>query len=250
MSDAKRAGGQPTPVRVFQARTVSPREGYERWAPTYGEIVTAVWQLDEEAVRALGPAVGGRRLLDAGCGPVIRLSHDTANRELAVGIDFVPAMLRQARWRSGFAGPLAAADILALPFRASSFDLIWCRLVLGHVEDLDGAYRALSAVAEPLATLVVTDMHPLPLRNGHERSFRDAAGRLWSVQSHPYTAADHAEAASRHGWRVECEEELRVGPAVREVYERANVPDRYAAHLGMPLVLGLRFRLARRAVRR
>ena len=41
---------------------------------------------------------------------------------------------------------VAAADIATLPFEPSAFDLIWCRLVLGHLADPMPAYREMAGL--------------------------------------------------------------------------------------------------------
>lgn len=171
-----------------------------------------------------------------------------------VGVDLVPAMLTASRNESGLrtaiAGrpriELAAGDVLALPLAAARFDVVWCRLVLGHVppEDLSRAYAELARVATPGATLVVTDFHPAAVAAGHRRTFRDAAGSVHEVRHHVHAPEGHERAARPAGWRLERRLEPGVGPEVRGYYERAGRLDRYQTDLGLPLVLALAFTLA------
>src|SRR5665213_911485 len=112
---------------------LAAREAYRLWAPTYaGE--TAVSFLDEELTSALSPPLCDKRLLDAGCGIGRRLAR--GRQALTVGVDASPDMLA-----AGEATGVAAADVRALPFAAREFDLISCRLVLGHLSDPGPAYR-------------------------------------------------------------------------------------------------------------
>src|SRR5690606_10510343 len=91
----------------------------------------------------------------------------------------------------------------ALPLRDGVFDLVWCRLVAGHIAGLPALYRELARVCRPGAVLVVTDFHPAAVRAGHERTFRDAAGRIHAVEHHVHEAEDHERAACAAGLALE-----------------------------------------------
>jgi len=216
-----------------------PRTGYRLWAPHYhGE--TAVSALEAGGVERITPPLAGRALLDAGCGTGRRLA-DAHGVRFSAGVDLVPEMLRAGR-RHGAVAPMAAADLRALPLRSALFDVIWCRLVLGHLWDPAPAYAELARVAAPVgAVLVVSDFHPAAVAAGHARTFRDAGGRLHVLEHHVHTAASHERAAKGAGWRLRVCQELAVGPAIRSFYEEAGVLAAYRAQLGLPLVLLLRF---------
>jgi malonyl-CoA O-methyltransferase len=238
------------------------RQAYRLWAPRY-HSETAVSALERQAVDDATPALAGRALLDAGCGTGRRLERpDLASARLVVGIDLVFDMIRAgarprtARAASAPATPgtpatpeaarsgaawLAAADVRALPLRDGLFDVVWCRLVLGHVPAVGPAYAELGRVAADSARLVMTDFHPVAAAAGHTRSFRDDADVVHSIEHHVHTADRHIEAAHRSGWRVHECADLRVGPEIRSFYEAAGALDRYHAQLGMPLVLMLVF---------
>jgi len=159
----------------------------------------------------------------------------------AVGVDLVPEMLQAGRARRPAGPPLVAGDVTALPLRDGSFDLVWCRLVAGHLPALDGLYRELARVCRPDGCVVVTDFHPAAARAGHDRTFRDAAGRVRAVEHHVHDPEAHERAAAAAGLALDARLDAAVGPEVRPFYERARALDRYEAHLGLPLVLALRF---------
>ncbi|HEX6908925.1 MAG TPA: class I SAM-dependent methyltransferase, partial [Longimicrobium sp.] len=145
---------------------LAPREAYRLWAPVY-EGETAVSFVDDRLVGALTPPLRGRRLLDAGCGTGRRL-RDAGDAALVAGADLTPEMLACGRRADGPAPALlAAADVRALPFAARAFDVVWCRLVVGHLPTLHQAYGELARVCRPGGTVIVTDFHPEAARAGH-----------------------------------------------------------------------------------
>lgn len=215
--------------------TLAPRDAYRLWAPSY-ERETAVSALDQALVRKLTPPLAGLRLLDAGCGTGRRLRD--AGAALAVGVDLTPEMLAASASARG----LAAADVRALPFAAASFDVVWCRLVIGHLTRVDAVHAELARVCRPGGTVVVTDFHPDAAAAGHRRTFRDSAGTVREIEHHLHTPADHAAAASLAGLHPVAREEGDVGPLLEPFYERAGRLDAYREQRGLKLVLALAFR--------
>ena len=220
--------------------TLPPREAYRLWAPGYQQE-NAITTLEDAAVRQLTPPLAGRTLLDVGCGTGRRLHTGGAPPKRAVGVDLVFEMLTAARSARAAPTRVIAADLRALPLSAAAFDVVWCRLVLGHLPDLDAAYRELARVAQPGSSLIVSDFHPAAVAAGHTRTFRDAAGTLHAVEHHVHSPVRHVFAAARAGWRCTTGSEPTVGPEVRSFYESAGKLDRYEAQHGLPLVLVLAF---------
>lgn len=260
------------------AAALAPREAYRLWAPVY-EGETAVSFLDNLLVSALTPPLHGLRILDAGCGTARRLRaiRDAALRAgadltwemLAAGTassedgdrsidDAVRAADRDRALdhdrvadsnpsvdRDRAASPiLAAADVRALPFASAAFDVVWCRLVIGHLPSVDAVYAELARVCRPGGTVIVTDFHPEAALAGHTRAFRDASGHLHHVEHHIHLPEDHRRAASAAGLDLAEVRDGAVGPELRPFYERAGRLDRYEADAGLPIVLALAFRRA------
>ena len=212
------------------------RDGYRLWAPSY-EQETAVSLLERDAVEALGVPVAGRRLLDVGCGTGRRL-RETDGAALRVGVDLTPEML--ARDTSGLT--LSAADARALPFADASFDVVWCRLVLGHVGEVGAAYRELARVCSAGGSVVVTDFCVEASAAGHRRTFRDARGAVHELEHHTRSAEAHVATASHAGLALAARRVGAVDERVEPLYAAAGRSAAYAEQRGLPLVLALAFR--------
>jgi malonyl-CoA O-methyltransferase len=214
---------------------LSAREAYGLWAAHY-QAETATSALEDQVVRAMAIATKGRALLDVGCGIGRRL--DASAAPAPVGVDLTPTMLAHAA--PGL--QLAAADVCALPFATGSFDLVWCRLVIGHVRDLSRAYGELARVCRRGGDVLVTDFHPAAVAAGHRRTFRDAAGTVREIEHQVHSPDDHARAATAVGLAERVRRAGEVGPSIRAFYESTGRLTAYDAQLGLPLVLAFSWR--------
>jgi malonyl-CoA O-methyltransferase len=222
---------------------VNVLDGYRRWAPSYSDE-TAISYLEDQLVSAMTPPLCGLRLLDAGCGTGRRLRYCGASS--AAGLDASREMLAAGVAKDGSLGAiqLVVGDVRAMPFDARAFDVVWCRLVLGHLPRIDEAYAEFARVADIGATVIVSDFHPAAHEAGHRRSFR-AGGQVVELEHHVHRPEDHVEAAHRAGLALNEIREAEIGNDVREFYDRAGKGGAYPDHLGLPVVLALSLRRER-----
>lgn len=188
-------------------------------------------QIDElldESLRPRGPeflfeVAGGlgvdasSRVLDIGSGNgrhVIELARRFGCR--TIGVEFVWDYLS-----SGFpdledvranepevAARLAVAQgsISALPFPEGTFDLVWSRDMLVHIEDLRGALLECRRVLRPGGAMVIFQMFATPWLEPGE------AERLWPALAVVEANVDPARfeaVVGEAGWSIERREELR-----------------------------------------
>lgn len=208
-------------------------QAYRLWAPSYADE-TAISLLENALAAELSPPVPGKRLLDAGCGTGRRLIGQQAS--LAVGVDRCQDMLMAGGERR-----VAVADIRALPFPADSFDVIWCRLVLGHIGDPVPAYRELARVCRPGGMLFVSDFHADAVAAGHSRSFRDKSGQLYGVEHYVHDANSHVQTAQEAGFATRNRQDGKIDSRVEYLYVRAGCEAQYKRDLGLRVVAAFLF---------
>lgn len=206
---------------------------YRLWAPTYADE-TAISLLENDLAEELSPPVSGTRLLDAGCGTGRRFYG--RQDAIAVGVDRCHEMLMAGGERR-----VAVADVRGLPFVDAFFDVVWCRLVLGHIDDPAPAYRELARVCRLGGSLFVSDFHPDAAAAGHSRSFRDKSGQLYAVKHHVHEAGSHMEAAREAGFAVRRGHHGKIGDRVEHLYIRAGRHAQYRQDLGLPVVAAFLF---------
>jgi ubiquinone/menaquinone biosynthesis C-methylase UbiE len=111
------------------------------------------------------PDLHGLRFLEVGCGDGPYLTWVSQGHiECALGVDLSPRILLEAKKRVQAEGHaesvhLAAADAVALPFAAESFDLVLASQVIEHVPDDAAALRAMRRVLRPGGLLVISTDH-------------------------------------------------------------------------------------------
>ena len=208
---------------------LSAREGYRLWAPTYG-AETAISFLDEQLAMQMLDGLPREQLLDAGCGTGRRLAGISG----AIGVDSSPEMIAASS-----ATNLMVADVRALPFPPGRFDMVWCRLVLGHLADPMPAYRELARVCRPHGHVFVTDFHSDAVAAGGKRTFRDQEGGLHEVEHHVH---DHLKMAGATGLALLERRDAGVGLAVRDFYAHAGKLSLYEKDHGLKLVDAFLFR--------
>jgi malonyl-CoA O-methyltransferase len=220
----------------MSAAVLSARAAYPLWAASYDQE-NVVTTLEDAAVAQLTPSLEGKRILDAACGTARRL-RDRGQPSVRVGVDLVPEMLQQSH---GNGIELITGDVRQLPVVSAAFDVVWCRLAIGHVAELELVYNELARALAPGGTLIVTDFHPAAVAAGHTRSFRNADGELITVDHHVHDRDAHAAAAHAAGLAQRDVSEARIGPTVQHLYAQAGASARYERDLGLPLVLALSY---------
>jgi ubiquinone/menaquinone biosynthesis C-methylase UbiE len=113
--------------------------------------------------------LNGARVLDVGCSFGRHLLNFTLHGAAACGVDFQHNYLRLSRPFAARHGvttlTLARAKAEHLPFRSGAFDVVFCRLVINYVSNIDATIGEFTRVLRPGGTLVlIVDPIEIPLR--------------------------------------------------------------------------------------
>ena len=224
------------------ARTVNAlavRDAYSLWAASYSDE-TAISALEDKLVSAMTPSLEGLRLLDAGCGTGRRLLG--TNAAMRVGLDLSCEMLAAGIGGAGTCTKIetVVGDVRDMPLGARLFDVVWCRLVLGHLPRIDAAYLELARVADRGASIIVSDFHPAAVDAGHRRTF-SSGSEVIEIEHYVHRVGDHLEAAHEAGLELIDLREAVIGEDARPFYERAGRHEAYRDHAGLPVVLAMTF---------
>jgi malonyl-CoA O-methyltransferase len=213
-----------------EVKKVDAREGYRLWAPTYA-AETATSFLDDELARTMLYGLPHRHLLDAGCG----IGRRIKNIDGAIGLDQSPDMLAVEGAQNVVVG-----DVRAMPFASERFDMIWCRLVLGHLPDALPAYFEFARVCKKGGYVFVTDFHPDAARAGHRRTFNVVEGIVHEVEH--YVHINHVQLAAASGLTLVRSSEGVVGPSILKFYAKGIGLKAYKRDIGLNLVSAFLFR--------
>ncbi len=155
------------------------RLGYETWenlAEAYAEKVETKAHnalYERPATLSLLPALQGKRILDAGCGPGVYAKILLQQGAEVVAFDRSPKMVALAEKRVGEAALVLQADFEEpLDFASDEeFDVVLSSLALDYVEDWHPIFNEFFRVLKSGGTLVFSVGHPF----GGYRRFREDA---------------------------------------------------------------------------
>ncbi len=142
-------------IRMF---ALAP-DSYSGWRGS--EIGATTERLERRLILELAGDVGGRKLLDVGCGDG-DFAVELARRGASVtGIDASPEMIGAAKRRAEqqkAAVTFHIATAQQLPFSAEQFDLVTAITILCFVDDPSPVFREIARVLRPGGRLVIGEL--------------------------------------------------------------------------------------------
>jgi ubiquinone/menaquinone biosynthesis C-methylase UbiE len=199
-----------------EARPISTRESYARWAAFYDEPGNELIDIEQPIVRGILDGLPVGIALDAACGTGRHAAYLASLRHTVVGVDTSPEMLAVAREKQP-AVEFHEADLHELPLADDSVDLVVCALSLTHVPDLERAFAEFVRVLRPNGHLVTSDSRGLigDLSPPMVRTRPD--GTFGYMQTWHRLASDYVAAALPLGLQVRrCVEPKRPTPLLAD----------------------------------
>jgi SAM-dependent methyltransferase len=180
--------------------TVSVREGYGAWQPSYEEsvldrmdlsLLDRVETVEWDAVTAVA---------DLGCGTGRTGRWLTAKGVSSIdGVDLTPEMLDRAR-ALAVHRRLEEADVRATPLPAATYDLVVCSLVDEHLPELHALYAEARRLLVRGGAFVSVGYHPFfIMSSGMPTHFDGADGEPVAIETHVHLPSAHVSAARAAG---------------------------------------------------
>lgn len=140
-------------------------QAYEQMAEAYDALIdhkphNAYY--DRPNTLGLLPAVRGRDILDAACGPGKYAEILLEQGARVTGVDLSPRMIALAKARNPEAGTFFVHD-MAEPFHmlgAASFDIVICALAMHYLEDWTPCLQEFFRLLRPGGRLILSIEHP------------------------------------------------------------------------------------------
>jgi SAM-dependent methyltransferase len=197
--------------------TVSVREGYREWLPSYETTVED--EMDVVLLEVLQTVswTSVRRAVDLGCGTGRSGAWLRAHGVTRIdGIDVTPEMLAIAR-RRGIYDQLREADVAATGLETGAYDLVTTILVDEHLRDLGPLYQETARLLRASGHHVLVGFHPhFIMTVGTPTHFDRSPGAPVAIETYVHLLSDHMTAA------------LGAGLSLSEMRERL-VDDRWIA---------------------
>lgn len=145
---------------------ITAQNAYDKMAEEYAERVDEEAynaDLDFPAVTAIMPSVGGKRVLDAGCGSGRYSEWLLEQGAEVVAIDVSAEMVKQAEERVGDRAIVRQADLgESLTFAEDNeFDVIVSTLALHYVRDWRQMFTEFNRILDIGGTFVCSIQHPI-----------------------------------------------------------------------------------------
>jgi SAM-dependent methyltransferase len=217
-----------------QSASAARVNDYDSFAEAYSalnetSLLNAYYE--RPAMLSLAGGVGGRHVLDAGCGSGPLFAALRERGAFVTGLDSSTGMVELARRRLGAGADLHVADLAdPLPFADGAFDDVVASLVLHYLEDWGPTLAELRRVLRPGGRLITSVQHPFtdyafqdPRPDYHAtttytQEWSDLVGQpvpmtFWRRPLHAMT-----DAFTAAGFRLAVISEPKPDPAARELY--------------------------------
>ena len=138
-------------------------------------------------------------VLDAGCGAGYGSALLAQTAERVVGVDWSPDALAYARAHYGAPNlEFVQADVLALPFRDASFDVVCAFETIEHTDDEQALLREVARVLRPSGAFIVST----PRADRTTREPKNPFHRVeWSVVDFERLLEEHFDRVDLYGQR-------------------------------------------------
>ena len=218
-------------------KSIRVKDAYRLWAEPYdNQPDNLVLAMEDEVFTTLlhRISISGKRVVDIGCGTG-RHWNALLNAHPAqlIGVDVSAEMLSQLKRK--FPDALVFNDLSKI--EDHSADVIVSTLTIGHIADIENAFREWHRILKPGGEIVVTDFHPEGFRKGMTRTFKHKTSTI-EVENYYHSVEDLKSCCRQLHCPIEIIEERTITEESKPAFERAGNMNDYQRFIGTPLILG------------
>ena len=207
----------------MSAANSSVQSAYDNWAGSYDNDVNATRDLNAAVLRRQPLELGGRDVLEFGCGTGLNTAWLAQRSRRLIAIDLSAGMLKQASARVKLPHvSFVQHDITQTwPLAAGAFDLVVGNLVLEHVADLGPVFRQAHHVLKLHGTLYLCELHPFRQLSGAGAQFvHPETGERILVPYFVHDVSEYVNMGLAAGFLVQHVGEWRDDEKARETIPR------------------------------
>ena len=199
------------------------QSAYDNWAESYDTDANATRDLNAAVLRRQPFDLGGRDVLEFGCGTGLNTAWLAQRSRRLIAMDLSAAMLKQASARVKLAhvGFVRHDITQPWPLAAGAFDLVVGNLVLEHVADLAPVFRQAYRVLNSRGTLYLCELHPFRQLSGARAQFvQPETGERILVPYFVHDVSEYVNVGLAAGFLVQHVGEWRDDGQAREAIPR------------------------------
>ena len=177
-------------------------DAYDRWSGFYDAYDNPMVFGAEQVVRALDLDLGGKHVIEFGCGTGRNLAIlQERGAASLTGIDLSSGMLARARARDPTWNLLRHDMTMRVPLPDRSADLVLFSLALEHVSDMVAPLHEAKRILREGGVIEVIEIHPFMSLGGAAAHFEDG-GQTVQMPTVPHRFSDYLNAFAREHLRV------------------------------------------------
>ncbi len=180
--------------------TVSVRDGYRDWLPSYEDTVEDVMDLALlDRITSIRWETANR-VADLGCGTGRTAAWLLRKGITRIdGVDITPEMLEVARGRA-LHERLVEADVRSTGLPGGAYDVVVCALVDEHLPELGALYDEARRLLGASGAFVLVGYHPVFIMlTGIPTHFDHADGQPVAIETYVHLPSDHVAAGRAAG---------------------------------------------------
>lgn len=180
-------------------------DGYDQWAPIYESGPNPLIAIEEKTTIGLMKDIGGKIVLDLGCGTGRYCALLAGQGATVIGVDQSPKMLDSAKAKIS---PVCQFEVRQgtidkMNFSDGFFDLVISALTFSHMPDIGPTLRQVGRVLKKKGEVIISDIHPFWAVSGHDYAeFFDGKGQEYRVPQYPHLIEEYWGLFKRNNMRI------------------------------------------------